>query len=128
MVLKFEKSRYLQVDIDIGSEEIRDDIISNSPDGTGKFLDNFILVFDTENDPDKNDYVVFVSKDELIDAINITGVVSMCKYGEDFDDWAEFRDQYGNDVAITIASYFDKDFDGYFESLIDFIYEYLEEI
>ena len=105
----------LTIDIDTGSQEVRDNIIEN----TGFYYldkENYVLAYNTKTS------IVFCTKDELSELVE--KLIDEADQEELSDqEFAEFASTFDETLAKTFLSSLDEQSDKYFESLVDFVYE-----
>ena len=116
-MIKIDKEK-LTIDIDTGSQEVRDNIIEN----TGfDYLDkeNYILAYDTKTS------IVFCTKERLLQAIefNIEEADQEDYSNMDFSEFATVFDEELSADFLTYLESLDEDSNKYFQSIVDFIYE-----
>jgi hypothetical protein len=116
-MIKIDKEK-LTIDIDTGSQEVRDNIIEN----TGfEYLndDDYILSYDTKTS------IVFCTKERLLQAIefNIEEADQEDYSNMDFSEFASVFDEELASFFLTYLESLDEDSNKYFQSMVDFIYE-----
>jgi len=109
-MIKINKEK-LTIDIDTGSQEVRDNIIEN----TGfDYLDKegYVLAYDTDNS------IVFCTKKELIEKINL--IIDEATQEEiSHDEHTAFEDDFSEHYSNLFLQKGEK----YFTSMVDFVYE-----
>ena len=116
-MIKINKEK-LTIDIDAGSQEVRDNIIKN----TGfDYLDkeNYVLAYNTKSS------IVFCTKDELSELVD--KLIDEADQEElSNQEFAEFASTFDENLAsdfLTHLESIDEDSDKYFQSMADFVYE-----
>lgn len=114
-MIKINKNK-LTIDIDTGSQEVRDNIIEN----TGfNYLDkeNYVLAYNTKTS------IVFCTKKELLDSIEL--IINEADQEElSNQEFAEFATTFDETLATDFLNYLDiHENDKYFQSMADFVYE-----
>ncbi len=114
-MIKINKEK-LTIDIDAGSQEVRDNIIKN----TGfDYLDKegYVLAYNTKTS------IVFCTKKELLDSIEF--IIDEADQEElSNQEFAEFASTFDETLSTNFLNYLDiHENDKYFQSLADFVYE-----
>lgn len=115
--MKYITKKVLTIDSDTGSDEVKENIIANTGDQS---LNDLVLAFDTESE------IVFYSENELKETFLKLPkeVIEKCF---SFDEWADFADEFGNEISAILMTKLDPNAKAYFASLTDFIWELVEQ-